>query len=80
MERALTMIHKALGQAGIRAQIQPLAVKMLHAAHELGDLDYTDPADLKLLFVKTLQLSGHAKKTDPVELAQIFNKVVSQYA
>jgi len=74
------MIHKALGQAGIRAQIQPLAVKMLHAAHELGELDYTDPADLRLLFVNTLKISGHAKKADPAELAAIFNKVVSQYS
>jgi len=76
MERALDLIVSALKAAGLRVQKQPLGIKMLQAAHELGDFSYTDPSDLKLLFVNTIRLSGHVKKTDPIKLAKIFNKLV----
>ncbi len=76
MERALDLIISALKASGLRVQKQPLAVKMLQAAHELGDFSYTDPSDLKLLFVNTIRLSGHVKKADPLKLAEIFNKLI----
>ncbi|MBF0266026.1 MAG: hypothetical protein HQL46_12205 [Gammaproteobacteria bacterium] len=76
MERALNLIVSALKESGLRVQKQPLAVKMLMAAHELGNFSYTDPSDLKLLFVNTIKLSGHVKKADPLKLAETFNKLV----
>ena len=77
MEYALDLIVNALKTAGLRVQKQPLGVKMLQAAHNLGDFSYNDSSDLKLLFVNTIMLSGHVKKADPHELAKIFNKLVS---
>jgi hypothetical protein len=76
MERALDLIVSALKASGLRVQKQPLGMKMLQAAHELGDFNYTDPSDLKLLFVNTIKLSGHVKKADPLKLAATFNKLV----
>jgi len=76
MDHALDLIMNALKTAGLRVQRQPLGVKMLQAAHDLGDYSYTDPGDLKLLFVNTIKLSGHVKKADPFELAKIFNTLV----
>jgi len=76
MERALDLIVSALKTSGLRVQKQPLGVKMLQAAHELGDFSYTDPDDLKLLFVNTIRLSGHVKKTDPLKLAETFNQLL----
>lgn len=77
MEQALDLIVSALKQAGLRVQKQPLGVKMLQAAHDLGNFSYADPSDLKLLFVNTIKLSGHVKKADPLKLAQIFNKLIA---
>ena len=77
MEYALDLIVNALKTAGLRVQKQPLGVKMLQAAHNLGDFSYSDTSDLKLLFVNTIMLSGHVKKADPQELAKIFNQLVS---
>jgi len=77
-DRALDLIIKALKQAGIKVQRQPLGIKMMYAAHELGKFDYHDANDLKLLFVKTIKFSGHVKKADPQELATIFSKLVTQ--
>ncbi len=76
MERALDLIVSALKASGLRIQKQPLGVKMLQAAHELGDFSYTDPDDLKLLFVNTIKLSGHVKKADPLKLAATFNQLL----
>lgn len=72
-EKALALIHDALSDVGVRAQKQPLGVKMLMAEFELKEMNYADPEDLKLLLVNTIKLSGHGKKADPVRLAQAFN-------
>lgn len=76
MERALNLIIKALNVSGLRVQRQPLAVKMLEAAHNMSGFDFCDPDDLKLLFVKTIKRSGHVKKANPLELARIFNNLI----
>lgn len=73
-EKALTLIHDALSDVGVRAQKQPLGVKMLMAEFELKEMNYADPKDLKLLLVNTVKLSGHSKKADPARLAQAFNQ------
>ena len=78
MDNALDLILNALKKAGLRVQRQPLGIKMLQAAHDLGDFNYTDSSDLKLLFVNTIKLSGHVKKADPLELAKIFNNLVHE--
>ncbi len=78
MDNALDLILNALKTAGLRVQRQPLGIKMLQAAHELGDFNYSDSSDLKLLFVNTIKLSGHVKKADPLELAKIFNNLIQK--
>ncbi len=70
LESSLDLFCETLRSCGLRIQRQPLGVKMLHAAHALPELDLNDERDVKLLFVKTCELSGHAKKTDPVMLAR----------
>ncbi|MFK5947230.1 MAG: hypothetical protein QM500_00485 [Methylococcales bacterium] len=75
-ERALHLIVKALNKAGIKVQKRALSVKMLLAAHELGEMDYCDPDDLKLLYVKTIKISGHVRKANPLVLAKIFNDIL----
>lgn len=77
-ERALDWMVKALKSVGVTAQRQPLGVKMLMAEHELNKIDYDDPKDLKLLLVGTVKLSGHAKKANPMDLAESFNKIISR--
>jgi len=79
-ERALDLIVEALDLSGVKAQKQPLGVKMLMAEYELKDVDYDDPKDLRLLLVETIKMSGHAKKTEPITLANNFNKLVSKLA
>lgn len=76
-EKTLDLILSALKKSGIRVQRQPLGVKMLMAEYELKNVNYDDPKDLKLLFVSTIKLSGHAKKANPLELAVIFNNLLS---
>lgn len=76
-ERALDLMILALKKVGIKTQKQPLAVKMFMAEYELKDVDYDDPKDLKLLLVKTVQISGHAKKAEPERLAKVFNDLLS---
>jgi len=75
-ERAVDLMVKALKEVGVKAQKQPLAVKMFMAAHQLNAVDYDNPKDLRLLMVNTLQMSGHAKKADPELLAKVFNKLL----
>ena len=75
-ERVLGWMVQALQRAGVRVQKQPLGIKMLIAAHEIGNVDYHDHGDIKLLFAKTIKLSGHAKKVDPVKLATLFNNIL----
>ncbi len=75
-ERALDWIILALKKVGVRTQKQPLAVKMFMAEYELKNVDYDDPKDLKLLLVKTVQFSGHAKKADPKALAKAFSDLL----
>lgn len=77
-ERALDLIHKALSCVGVKAQKQPLGVKMIMAEYELKNIDYDDPKDLKLLLVNTVKISGHAKKTEPGQLAQVFNQLLKK--
>tara|TARA_Y100001934_G_C12330741_1_gene764925 strand:- start:1113 stop:1670 length:558 start_codon:yes stop_codon:yes gene_type:complete len=77
-EKALDLIILALKKVGLKVQKQPLAVKMYMAEYELKDVDYDDPKDLKLLLVKTVQISGHAKKVNPNELAKTFSDMVSR--
>ena len=72
-ERTLDLIIASLKEVGVKAQKQPLAVKMFMAEYELGSINYDDPKDLKLLLVTTVQMSGHAKKADPLKLATTFN-------
>ena len=74
-ERALNLFVKTLTKAGLKIQRQSLGVKMLYAEHELKSFDYDDLRDLKLLFVNTIKISGHAKKADPVKLANVFKQV-----
>lgn len=75
-ERALDLIAEALKKAGLKVQKQPLGVKMLMAEFELKNVNYDDPKDLRLLLVNTVKISGHAKKVDPIQLANIFNKLL----
>jgi hypothetical protein len=75
-EKALDLIILALKKVGVKTQKQPLAVKMFMAEYELKDVNYDDPKDLKLLFVKTVQISGHAKKADPEKLAKVFSEML----
>jgi hypothetical protein len=77
-EKALDLIISALKQVGVKAQKQPLAVKMFMAEYELKDVDYDDPKDLKLLLVKTVQFSGHAKKAEPEKLAKAFSSLLAK--
>lgn len=77
-ERALDLMISALKDVGVKAQKQPLAVKMFMAEYELGSINYDDPKDLKLLLVRTVQISGHAKKVDPAMLAKVFNEKLSR--
>lgn len=79
-ERALDLMVKALDSVGVKVQRQPFGVKMLMAEYELKDVDYDDPKDLRLLLVNTVKISGHAKKTEPVELALVFNKYLSKFS
>jgi hypothetical protein len=76
-ERALDLIAETLKKANVKAQKQPLGVKMLMAEYELNNFNYDDPKDLRLLFVNTIRISGHAKKADPLQLANIFNKILA---
>ena len=75
-ERALDLMISALNTAGVKVQKQPLAVKMLMAEYSLENFDYDSPADLKLLFVNTVKISGHVKKVNPAALAVIFNDLM----
>lgn len=75
-ERALDLIILALKKVGVIAQKQPLAVKMFMADYELKGINYDDHNDLKLLLVKTTQLSGHAKKANAEMLAKAFNDLL----
>jgi hypothetical protein len=75
-EKALDLMITALKKVGVKTQKQPLAVKMFMAEYELGEVDYDDPKDLKLLFVKTVQISGHAKKAEPEKLAKVFSEML----
>jgi len=76
-ERALDLIIAALKKVGVNTQKQPLAVKMFMAEFELGGVDYDDPKDLKLLLVKTVEISGHARKAEPEKLAKVFSEMLS---
>jgi len=76
MERAVDLMIKALKKAGVKAQKQKLGIKMFHAAHEMNNVDFCDPDDLKLLFVRTINISGHVKKGNPIELAESFNSIL----
>jgi hypothetical protein len=75
-ERALDLMIAALNTAGVKAQKQPLAVKMLMAEYSLENFNFDSPDDLKLLFVNTVKISGHVKKANPAELALIFNDLM----
>lgn len=75
-EKALDLMIAALKMVGVKANKQPLAVKMFMAEYELGGVNYDDPKDLKLLLFKTVQISGHAKKTEPERLAEVFNEML----
>lgn len=76
--RALDLIHGSLEKLGIKAQKQPLGVKMILAEFELNNVNYDDPNDLKLLLVNTVKISGHAKKVDPAALAKVFNSMIDR--
>ncbi len=78
-ERALDLIAEALKKSGVKLQKQPLGVKMLMAEYELKKLDYDDPEDLKLLLVNTVKISGHAKKVNPLQLANTFNEILESH-
>ena len=77
-EQALDLMVAALTKAGVRVKRQPLGMKMLYAAHDLGPVDYQNRDDLKLLFVNTIKYSGHVKKAAPEKLATIFNQLVAR--
>lgn len=77
-EKALSLMVRALEAVGLKVKRQPLGIKMLYAEHSLKNVDYNDPNDLKLLFVNTVRISGHAKKANPAQLAVEFNKIASR--
>lgn len=77
-EMALDLIAESLRKSGLKVQKQPLGVKMLMAEFELKNVDYLDPKDLKLLLVNTVKISGHAKKVDPMKLANVFSQLLSK--
>jgi hypothetical protein len=78
-ERTLDLIIEALKKSGVKAQKQSLGVKMFMAEYELQNVNYDDPKDLRLLLVNTVKISGHAKKVDPVQLANTFNKMLVSF-
>lgn len=77
-ERALDFIVEALKVSGVKVQKQPLGVKMLMAEYNLKNIDYDNPKDLRLLLVDTVKLSGHAKKANPLNLANSFNRILRE--